>query len=628
MAKTMNAGPAELPGNDAKASGASFLEVLAGTSALFSLPSLGPLPQATGSGAQQNSPAPDQGAPQTKSQDTSNSGNPQAAQNDLPQTSLAGFVPAAQTQPAAQTVISSAQSRPTTTATDRAAQHKDDTRPSSTPLPAQITLPVPVAPPIDTIIAQPVAAAPQANSSNTQSGAATPSSDVENAQPVPTSTAGTTAPASVSGAQQFNTLPDVNVLNAQQVDALSTAKGTDAQPVSSPDAQQAKADSSPAPTLPLPASPIPDQVQTPTAKHTQADFAAAAATRTITTQSIPAGRADSQGQTKVQTPALKNATADAKPATQITQSTSSQPAGTQTTGNSNAADLPAAIVLPSNIVLPGVNVMPAPGDPSLPAVKAAQGAPKAPDTSFTKLPDATTASDAKNNEPSTLATSSNNSSNGATNNGPTAQRAQGDGSQPAPTAPKPADAGAAQAATQIQSSSAHTGAHDAGGSPSRTDGTAETVRAGDHAAAAETAENAATGSINTANVIQKMGETEMRIGVRSADFGDVSIRTSVSQQQMTAQISVDHSDLGKAISAHIPAMEAKLGGDFGVRALVEVNQSGMSFSGDRGFSSQREQKSYAQVAQDQVATGSADTEQPAMRISTGPGEAYRLDIRI
>ena len=118
----------------------------------------------------------------------------------------------------------------------------------------------------------------------------------------------------------------------------------------------------------------------------------------------------------------------------------------------------------------------------------------------------------------------------------------------------------------------------------------ETAHAGQ--APAQAPELPATSAVNTASVIEKMGETEMRVAVHSADFGAISIRASLSPEQMTAQISVDHSDLGKALTSQAPAMEAKLGNELGVRATVEVNQSAMSFSSGGGSSAQSGQRAF------------------------------------
>lgn len=195
--------------------------------------------------------------------------------------------------------------------------------------------------------------------------------------------------------------------------------------------------------------------------------------------------------------------------------------------------------------------------------------------------------------------------------------------QTAPAGQAQADA----AAPQMQAVAVHAAAHDATAPHSHADGAAETPRAAAQTAPADSHDTAATQAINTASVIQKMSETEMRVGMHSAEFGEISIRTSVSQQQMVAQISVDHGELGKAISAHIPGMEAKLGNELGLRALVQVSQGGMSFSGERGYSPQRERSSYAQPAQIDAASGSIEADSSVLRLAAGSVDGYRLDIR-
>src|SRR5262249_8280778 len=106
------------------------------------------------------------------------------------------------------------------------------------------------------------------------------------------------------------------------------------------------------------------------------------------------------------------------------------------------------------------------------------------------------------------------------------------------------------------------------------------------------------------------------------------IRTSVSQQQMLTQISVDHGDLGKAISAHIPTLESKLGGELGIRATVQVSESGMSFSGERNSSSpQRDQRTFFQPAAVESAEPSVETYSALPHMAATTGDSYRLDIR-
>ena len=157
------------------------------------------------------------------------------------------------------------------------------------------------------------------------------------------------------------------------------------------------------------------------------------------------------------------------------------------------------------------------------------------------------------------------------------------------------------------------------------------IKAQDSAdAAAEQLErtgSAAAAGINSARLIQTMSESEMRVGMHSAEFGDISIRTSVSQQQLTAQISVDHSELGSAISAHLPSLQSKLGSEFGLHASIDVNQLGGSVTGGNGQSSQQNQKMTSQaVPLDSSALDAESTLMP-LPFQSVEVDGSRLDIR-
>jgi flagellar hook-length control protein FliK len=182
----------------------------------------------------------------------------------------------------------------------------------------------------------------------------------------------------------------------------------------------------------------------------------------------------------------------------------------------------------------------------------------------------------------------------AQNANPLLQHAQGDSSAATPLAVKPLEA----TVTQTVPASNHTASVSSAQPHAASSASDTPTKAQDSAdAAAEQLERAGTGAaagISTARLIQTMGESEMRVGMRSAEFGDISIRTSVSQQQLTAQISVDHSELGNAISAHLPSLVSKLGSDFGLHASIEVNQLGGSATGGNGQSSHQNHKMTSQ----------------------------------
>jgi len=140
-------------------------------------------------------------------------------------------------------------------------------------------------------------------------------------------------------------------------------------------------------------------------------------------------------------------------------------------------------------------------------------------------------------------------------------------------------------------------------------------------------ELAGMSGISAARLIQTMSASEMRVGMHSSEFGDISIRTSISQQQMQTQISVDHNELGTALSAHIPNMQAKLGSEYGLHATIEVNQSGASFSSDGDRSQHHQQKATVRSIDAIEGPALLQNETLSMRGTTITSSNSRLDIR-
>ena len=119
----------------------------------------------------------------------------------------------------------------------------------------------------------------------------------------------------------------------------------------------------------------------------------------------------------------------------------------------------------------------------------------------------------------------------------------------------------------------------------------------------------------------------MRVGMRSTEFGDISIRTLVSQQQMQAQISVDHSELSNAISAHIPSIQAKLDNQYGLHASIEVSHGGASFTGERGQNAQKDQRAFTPSVQIEGTVPVSETDRMVLRVPSVAVVSDRLDIR-
>jgi hypothetical protein len=138
--------------------------------------------------------------------------------------------------------------------------------------------------------------------------------------------------------------------------------------------------------------------------------------------------------------------------------------------------------------------------------------------------------------------------------------------------------------------------------------------------------SAGISGISAARLIQTIGSSEMRMGMHSSEFGNISIRTSVSQQQIFAQISVDHNELGNALSTHIHSVQSRLGSEYGLNANIQLNQSGASSSGERGGSQQQPSRpTEGQARTSETPAAQSDLVIPA--IATVAGSQYRLDIR-
>jgi hypothetical protein len=101
-----------------------------------------------------------------------------------------------------------------------------------------------------------------------------------------------------------------------------------------------------------------------------------------------------------------------------------------------------------------------------------------------------------------------------------------------------------------------------------------TEKAADNAPSAATPAPLALPVINAARLIQSMGQSEIRVGMRSTEFGNISISTSTTRDVISAQISLDHGELAKALATHLPEMQARLGGNQPMDIRIDMNMQG------------------------------------------------------
>jgi hypothetical protein len=112
--------------------------------------------------------------------------------------------------------------------------------------------------------------------------------------------------------------------------------------------------------------------------------------------------------------------------------------------------------------------------------------------------------------------------------------------------------------------------------------TTHTAKTPEIATPAPTALPQALPVINTAKLIQSMGQSEMRVGMRSTEFGNISISTSSTRDLISAQISLDHGELARTLTAHLPEMQARLGGNQPMDVRIEMNGASAGQTGTAG----------------------------------------------
>jgi hypothetical protein len=145
--------------------------------------------------------------------------------------------------------------------------------------------------------------------------------------------------------------------------------------------------------------------------------------------------------------------------------------------------------------------------------------------------------------------------------------------------------------------------------------------------------------INTAKLIQSMGQSEMRVGMRSNDFGNISISTSATRDIISAQISLEHGELARTLAMHLPEMQARLGGNQAMDVRIDMNgqatgqgagtSAGMSNESANGSHDGRQQKGSAASTQSANSFAGQGNSIAAAVMPSGEGRLNaRLDVRV
>jgi len=151
------------------------------------------------------------------------------------------------------------------------------------------------------------------------------------------------------------------------------------------------------------------------------------------------------------------------------------------------------------------------------------------------------------------------------------------------------------------------------------------------AAAAETearvqaAATYANSLLHSARLLERAGQTEIRVGIQTGEFGNVDIRTSMVRNQFTAQISVERGELGRVLAAELPNLQNKLSEQR--LPMSNITLQHQASGGSSGFG---QGSRHSQTSPSFAMTQNVETEMPAAwlpspenSISTG-----RLDVHM
>ncbi len=141
--------------------------------------------------------------------------------------------------------------------------------------------------------------------------------------------------------------------------------------------------------------------------------------------------------------------------------------------------------------------------------------------------------------------------------------------------------------------------------------------------------------VNSAKLMQSISQSEMRVGMRTAEFGDISIRTSAGRDSISAQISLGHDDLAKTLTAHMPEMQTRLTTGEVVDVHIQSDSQTGSFTGGQsganhsGAQSQQQDSGSSRPSafNSYSSERSSFAAMPASMVASIAGNSNRLDIR-
>ncbi len=130
--------------------------------------------------------------------------------------------------------------------------------------------------------------------------------------------------------------------------------------------------------------------------------------------------------------------------------------------------------------------------------------------------------------------------------------------------------------------------------------------------------NAATASVQLAQMVNTSAQAEMRIGMNTSSFGSVEVRAVVHAGDIGLQIGSEKGDLRSLLSTEIPGLASTLEQQNLRLAPVSFQQHGFAFTSDLSSGGQSQQRSFSSPFK---SNGTPDTPEPFAAASDSSAEA-------
>ncbi len=132
-------------------------------------------------------------------------------------------------------------------------------------------------------------------------------------------------------------------------------------------------------------------------------------------------------------------------------------------------------------------------------------------------------------------------------------------------------------------------------------------------------------SVQSAHVLERMGQSEMHVGVRTTDFGHIEVHTSLNQNHVDAVIATAHPELRSAMQAELPSLQRAMD-----RHQLQLDRLdvGTQNGGQSGASSDHSPRSLSQLRQPLSAIGPSETANspPAESMARFAANSSRISV--